>query len=55
MIAGEYRDHFPRVWLTLPGSTGPVDVEFIVDTGFEGELIDIDRSRAESLLQSCRS
>jgi clan AA aspartic protease len=38
MSFGEYRDHFPRLWLTLPGVAGPVDVQFIVDTGFEGEL-----------------
>ncbi|MBV9851960.1 MAG: hypothetical protein JO250_20030 [Armatimonadetes bacterium] len=38
MILGRVRDHSPRVRLTLPGPRGPVDVEFVVDTGFEGEL-----------------
>jgi clan AA aspartic protease len=38
MIPGLFRDHLPRVTLSLPGSTGPILVEFIVDTGFEGDL-----------------
>ena len=38
MILGHVRDRFPRLTLTLPGHNGPVNVEFIVDTGFEGEL-----------------
>jgi clan AA aspartic protease len=39
VIIGEYRRGFPRVVLTLPDeSGGGVDVEFIVDTGFEGYL-----------------
>lgn len=38
MILGHVRDNFPRVTLSLPGAFGPVSVEFIVDTGFDGEL-----------------
>jgi clan AA aspartic protease len=38
MILGHFRDHLPRVTLPLPGSTGPLPVLFIVDTGFEGDL-----------------
>ena len=38
MILGVFRDNLPRVTLSLPGLTGPVPVEFILDTGFEGDL-----------------
>jgi clan AA aspartic protease len=38
MIIGHVRDAFPRVTLILPGLAGPVNIEFVVDTGFEGEL-----------------
>lgn len=38
MISGEVRDGFPRVRLDLPGPSHPVGVEFIIDTGFDGEL-----------------
>lgn len=38
MIVGTFHDGHPRVVLTLPGRNGPFDVEFIVDTGFEGDL-----------------
>src|SRR5579871_1911150 len=38
MILGVVRDHLVRVTLTLPGTSGPVSVEFILDTGFEGDL-----------------
>lgn len=38
MIAGHVRELFPRVILELPGTAGTVSVEFIVDTGFDGEL-----------------
>lgn len=38
MMIGRWRDGFPRVTLTLPGVNGPLDMEFIVDTGFDGEL-----------------
>lgn len=38
MIYGHVRDYLPRVTLTLPGLSGPLTVEFILDTAFEGEL-----------------
>lgn len=38
MIVGHVRDRFPRVTLTLSAVDGPVDVEFLVDTGFDGDL-----------------
>ncbi len=38
MILGEVRDRLPRVALTLTGTSGPVVVEFIVDTAFDGEM-----------------
>ena len=38
MILGHVRDGFPRVTLTLPGNQGPLNVEFIIDTAFDGEL-----------------
>ncbi len=38
MILGEFRGHFPRITLTLPGIQGEVEVEFIVETGFDGDL-----------------
>ena len=38
MMLGHVRDFFARLALTLPGHSGPVSVEFVVDTGFEGEL-----------------
>jgi clan AA aspartic protease len=38
MIFGHVRDRFPRVSLNLPGLDGPVVVEFILDTGFDGDL-----------------
>ena len=38
MIIGTFRDHLARLSLTLRGISGPVDIEFVVDTGFEGEL-----------------
>ena len=38
MTLGEWRDRFPRVTLSLPGLGGPSDVDFIVDTGFDGEI-----------------
>ena len=34
----DIRDHLARVTLILPSSAGPLSVEFIVDTGFEGDL-----------------
>jgi predicted aspartyl protease len=38
MILGSFHDHLPRVTLTLPGRSGSIAVEFILDTGFEGDL-----------------
>ena len=38
MILGHVRDNLPRVTLSLPGVTGQVLIEFVVDTGFDGEL-----------------
>ncbi len=38
MIFGRVRGYMPRVSLVLPGMRGPLSVEFIVDTGFEGDL-----------------
>jgi clan AA aspartic protease len=38
MILGVFRDHLPRVTLTQPGRSGSIAVEFILDTGFEGDL-----------------
>ena len=38
MIFGHVRDRFPRVSLSLPGREGPISIEFIVDTAFDGDL-----------------
>lgn len=38
MTVGHVRDYFPRVTLTLAGRSGPLNVEFILDTAFDGEL-----------------
>ena len=38
MILGRVRDRFPRITLPLPGLDGPVNVEFILDTAFDGDL-----------------
>ena len=38
MILGYVRDHLPRVTIVLPGLNGDVPVEFIVDTGFDGDI-----------------
>ena len=38
MILGTFRDHLARASLTLSGIGGPVEIEFVVDTGFEGEM-----------------
>ena len=38
MTIGHVRDNLLRVVLMFPGQTGPVPVEFLVDTGFDGEL-----------------
>lgn len=57
MNLGHVRDSFPRLLLTLPGQDGPLTTEFIVDTGFEGELAlpDSLTSRLNTLAQSTRS
>ena len=38
MTLGHVRDNLPRVTLPLPGIAGKMFIEFIVDTGFDGEL-----------------
>ena len=38
MMLGHVRDRFPRISLSLPGRNGPLVIEFIVDTGFDGDL-----------------
>ena len=38
MIFGVWRDRFPRLVLTLPGLDGPQEIEFVIDTGFDGEI-----------------
>lgn len=38
MIEGYFRDDAPRVTLSLSGESGEENVEFIVDTGFNGTL-----------------
>jgi predicted aspartyl protease len=38
MTLGHVRDFLPRLSLTLPGQDDLVTVEFIIDTGFDGDL-----------------
>ena len=38
MILGQVRRRFPCVSLTLPGREGPLEIEFTVDTAFDGDL-----------------
>lgn len=38
MIFGHVRDYSPRISLILESEDGSLNVEFVVDTGFEGEL-----------------
>ena len=38
MLVGEFRNKIPRLTLTLPGRGGDVEVTFIMDTGFNGDL-----------------
>ena len=38
MMVGQWRDGFPWITLTRPGLNGPFNVDFIVDTGFDGDL-----------------
>ena len=38
MSFGYVRRRLPRALLTLSGRSGPVEIEFVIDTGFDGEL-----------------
>lgn len=38
MIEGVFRDGHPRANVTLPGAEDDFNIEFVVDTGFEGDL-----------------
>ena len=38
MSFGAVRERFPRARLSLPGQDGPFNVEFIIDSAFDGEL-----------------
>ncbi len=39
ILQGHFRDGFPRITMALPAHNGlPVLVDFVVDTGFDGEL-----------------
>jgi clan AA aspartic protease len=38
MIFGTFREGHPRATLSLPSPNGELSIEFIVDTGFEGDL-----------------
>ncbi len=39
MMFGTFRDGHPRILLTLPQANGElVEIEFIIDTGFDGDL-----------------
>ena len=38
MSFGVFSDGHPRISLSLPGERGTVKIEFIVDTGFAGDL-----------------
>ena len=35
---GIWRDRFPRLVLKLPDLGGPQEIEFVIDTGFDGDL-----------------
>jgi clan AA aspartic protease len=37
-MLGHFRDGHPRLTLILPGAQDRISIEFIVDTGFEGDL-----------------
>jgi clan AA aspartic protease len=39
MISGEFRDCFPRIRLVLQGTARSIEVELIVDTGFDGDFV----------------
>ena len=59
MILGVVRDHLARVTLTLPGLMGAISVEFILDTGFDGDLTlpssDLRQLDARPLFTSLRA
>lgn len=38
MIVGVFRDHMPRIPLSLRGESGTIPVELVLDTGFQGFL-----------------
>ena len=38
MIVGQFREHFPRLPVELPAEDGMLEIEFVLDTGFEGNL-----------------
>jgi clan AA aspartic protease len=38
VIVGQFRDRFPHILLTLHGDSGPIAVDFVLDTGFGGYL-----------------
>lgn len=38
MSFGQISNRLPRTFLTIPGRGGTFQVEFIMDTGFDGEL-----------------
>jgi predicted aspartyl protease len=38
-MLGHVRDHLPRVSLRMLGRDAPIVVEFVLDTGFDGELV----------------
>lgn len=38
MIWGQVRRRFPRVLLALPSREGSLEIEFLIDTAFDGDL-----------------
>lgn len=38
MMQGVFLGGHPRVQLTFPGQTGPLHIQFIIDTGFDGDF-----------------
>ena len=51
MNEGTFKDGHPRIVLQLIGDAEPFDVEFIVDTGFDGD-ISLPRSIAQRVVRS---
>jgi len=39
MTIGYWRDGFPRLTLTFRGGREPISLEFVVETGFNGESL----------------